>query len=53
LSALVDVVAEEYRVRPTARGEDATKSPEGTEVAVNVAHERDLGTHSRIFSISA
>jgi hypothetical protein len=40
-------------VRLTARGEDVTKSPEGAQISLNVAHERDLGTHSRIFSTSA
>jgi hypothetical protein len=53
LCAFVDVVAEEHRVRPTARGEDVTKSPEGAQVTVNVAHERDVGSHRRIFSTSA
>lgn len=53
LCALVDVVAEEHHVRLAARSEDLTKSTEGVQASVDVAHERDLGTHSRIFSTSA
>jgi hypothetical protein len=40
-------------MRRTARGQDVTKSSKGAQVPVNIAHERDLGTHSRIFSTSA
>src|SRR6266508_2548978 len=53
LWTLVDVVAEKHHVRSAACSEGVTKPPDGAQVPMNVAHERNLGTHSRIFSTSA
>ena len=52
LAALVDVVTQKHRAACRAR-RGRRKAPEGAQVPVNIAHERDLGTHSRIFSTSA